>query len=71
MPRRSIQVWLEDRESAAVDAFVDAHEAKHGPCRAAAGGRYTYLLTPTGLGMHIEIQCACGEKLDVTDYGSW
>ncbi len=37
----------------------------------AAGGAVTYAFTPTGLGEVCEIICACGEKINVTDYDSW
>ena len=35
--------------------------------RIAAGGLITYCFTPTNLGVVTEIQCACGEKGNVTD----
>ncbi len=35
------------------------------------GGRISFVFTPTGLGTCIEIQCICGEKLNVTEYDSW
>ena len=37
----------------------------------AIGGRLTFSFTPTGLGCITVIKCACGEKLDLTDYDSW
>lgn len=37
----------------------------------AIGGRYTYHITPTGIGTVTSVSCACGEKKDVTDYDSW
>ncbi len=37
----------------------------------AIGGRLTYQFTPTGLGVIIVVKCACGESVDLTDYGSW
>ena len=37
----------------------------------AIGGAITYMFTPTGLGICVEAQCACGEKINVTDYDEW
>lgn len=35
----------------------------------AAGGLITYCFTPTNRGLVTEIQCACGEKGNVTNFG--
>lgn len=37
----------------------------------AVGGRLTYLTTPTSLGSVEEVACACGAKINLTDYDSW
>lgn len=37
----------------------------------AIGGAYTFCFTPTGLGDMIEVKCADGTKLDLTDYDLW
>ena len=37
----------------------------------AIGGRLTYTFTPTGLGIVTRVECACGEKYDLTDYECW
>lgn len=37
----------------------------------AIGGAYTWSFTPTSLGVVSTLKCACGEKLDVSDYDSW
>ncbi|GMQ95321.1 MAG: hypothetical protein BMS9Abin13_434 [Patescibacteria group bacterium] len=37
----------------------------------AIGGRISYIFTPTGIGCVVEVKCACGEKVDITDYGDW
>lgn len=34
----------------------------------AIGGAYTWCVTRTSLGQVITVECACGEKLDVSDY---
>lgn len=35
------------------------------------GGRITFCFTPTGLGVVKVIKCACGQRLDVTEYEEW
>lgn len=37
----------------------------------AIGGRLTYRFTPTGIGLIIVVECACGEKINCTDFSSW
>jgi hypothetical protein len=37
----------------------------------AIGGRLTYSFTPTGLGLITSVECACGEKLNLTDFDMW
>ena len=37
----------------------------------AIGGALEYCFTPTGIGITCIIKCACGEKLDLTDYEDW
>lgn len=42
-----------------------------GKIASAIGGRITFLFTPNSLGMCVEVKCACGEKIDVTDTSGW
>ena len=37
----------------------------------AIGGRLTFSFTPTGLGDVVEVSCACGEKINLTNYDDW
>jgi len=37
----------------------------------AIGGRWTWSFTQTGLGCIMILKCACGEKIDLTDYENW
>jgi hypothetical protein len=37
----------------------------------AIGGRMTFQFTPTSLGVISQVKCACGEKIDLTDYKGW
>jgi hypothetical protein len=59
----NLRIWLERHDENC--RFAD--RASQG----AAGGRLSYTFTPTGIGCGIKVGCACGEKVDVTDYDSW
>ncbi len=37
----------------------------------AIGGGLSYIFTPTGLGTTIVVKCACGEKINLTNYDEW
>ena len=37
----------------------------------AIGGRLTYCFTPTSLGVIVEVKCACGKKIGITEYEDW
>lgn len=37
----------------------------------AAGGGESFIFTPTGLGLCVSVQCACGAKQDITDISCW
>jgi len=37
----------------------------------AAGGMTSWKFTPTGIGMAIEVFCACGASENITDYENW
>ena len=37
----------------------------------AIGGAYTFCFTPTGLGTMVEVKCADGTSLDLTEYEYW
>lgn len=37
----------------------------------AIGGAYTFCFTPTGLGDFVEVKCADGTSLDLTEYEYW
>jgi hypothetical protein len=37
----------------------------------AIGDRLTYQFTPTGLGIIKVVKCACGAKLNLTNYEDW
>ena len=31
----------------------------------------TWHFTETGIGLHIEVTCTCGARLDITEYEKW
>lgn len=37
----------------------------------AIGGRLRYEFTPTGIGTIVNVQCLCGERLELTESGNW
>jgi hypothetical protein len=37
----------------------------------AIGGAYTWCFTPTGIGVACTVKCACGDKIDITNYDLW
>jgi hypothetical protein len=63
---------LGEPESLMARRFMDLHNSIHGTYAGAAGGRYSWRITSTGIGTITVVVCgACGEELDVTDYESW
>ena len=61
---------LNDEEMTKLNKWLKKHD-KTCPFKkeqGAIGGRLTYSFTPTGLGIITEVECACKEKIDLTDY---
>jgi len=50
---------------------TDEHGIKNEIYVGAIGGSLTYCFTPNGIGTAEGVKCACGEKLDLTDYDLW
>jgi len=70
-PRKRLDFYLSDLEYDRIQEFFETHK-KSCPSHSTIGGKYTYHITPTGLGNVIEIECGCcGTKLDITDIDSW
>ncbi len=60
------------KEQDLAQRFMKRHEKRHGRCRAAAGGRFSYTFTPTGLGIVTSIACvSCRKKKTLTDFTEW
>ena len=60
--QKKIKKWIIDHE-------VKKHGQKKGEYHytGAAGGCYSYIFTPTGLGTIGSIKCSCGEEFTFTD----
>lgn len=63
---------ISEHERETLDAWLEEHKPI---CtvvlKAAARGRLTFHFTPTTIGVVTHVSCACGDRIDVTDYGSW
>ena len=77
-PRTGYILSAEDRELcnkwiAEHNKTCEYHDDGTTPCNpcGAIGGRFTYNFTPTGLGLITTMECACGEKLELTDFDMW
>ena len=51
--------------------YVDSDGNKIKNSGGAIGGLSTYKFTPTGIGVAIIAECACGEETNITDYDMW
>ena len=54
-----------------VEKYMDWGKKHSKTCKlppVCCGGTITFSFTPTGLGEGLEVKCACGEKIDLTDY---
>lgn len=72
-----IKFTLNEVESEAAESFIKKHK---NCCKeklgkeffSSTGGGFTYLITPTGLGLCVSIRCnSCGQIKDITDSESW
>jgi hypothetical protein len=61
---------LNELESARAREFQEEHRERHGRSKAAIGGRFTFEINVSSIGNFVVIRCACGERRDLTDYGS-
>ena len=72
-PQPAFYLSKEQRE-AARQWMHDHDAAKHIPpgkkfrYSGAIGGAYTWCYTGTSIGVVVTVECACGEKFDVSDY---
>lgn len=65
-----INFTLTELEVKRTRQFYEEH--KDCPFRSATGGKYTFMITPTGLGDCINIRCnSCHKEQGITDIDSW
>lgn len=66
----TIDINFSESEKKAYKSFVKKHKKCDGV--GAIGGSISYIITPTGLGNIVEVQCnSCGSKKDITDTSNW
>ena len=67
---KEVSFSLTDLEEERLEEFYDKH--CDCPFTSGAGGKYTFIITPTGFGPCISIRCnSCEEEKDITDWESW
>lgn len=67
-----IQFKLDDKEEALAKEWLANHKEKC-PIKyaGAIGGQYTWCFTDTSIGDIAVLKCACGGKVDLTDFEDW
>lgn len=63
--------YISEEEGQVIRAFLDEHNAIHRGKDGAIGGRFTYSFTPTSLGQITCVKCACGAKINATNFEDW
>lgn len=56
-----------EEEMAEADKWVEQHYNKTKHHGGAAGGNFSYIIIPTGLGIIKEVKCSCGESHTIQD----
>jgi hypothetical protein len=69
----SFNFTVPEKESKKAENWICKHKevCEIGNDVGAIGGKHTWSFTQTGLGCIIVLKCACGEKIDLTDYKNW
>lgn len=73
----SIKFELDNKEVEAANKFFElhkdcCHKILNKPVFSTIGGGFSYIITPTGLGNCISIECnSCGEIKDITNSDNW
>lgn len=62
----SISTWMRKHQEEAHGAKT---EDQHLRLQGCSGGRYTYIFTPTGLGISGVIRCVCGAEFEFQEIG--
>lgn len=72
-----ISFTLDKTESNSAREFIKQHmncceEILNKEIFSSTGGGFSYIITPTGLGLHINIRCnSCGKTKDITNSKNW
>ena len=66
-----ITFTISDQEEKKLIKWKQQHHCKAINKQATEGGRFTYIFTPTGLGICTTVKCMCGEKINLTDTNDW
>lgn len=63
---------IDDKQSDSADKWMKAQSTKSAETFGAIGGRFSFVFTPTGLGMITTVRdSVLNEELNLTDFGSW
>lgn len=62
---------LDGNERKKLEKWECYKKCKNKKSEGTIGGRLTYSFTPTGLGVVTIVCCACGNKINLTDFNSW
>ncbi len=66
-----IQFDLSKKEEEAFNFWREKHKQECILYEKGVSRLNTFKFTPTSIGCSVEVECSCGEKIDVTDYESW
>jgi len=59
---------IQGRALARTNRFLERHRKKHGRTNAAAGGRFVFRFSPTGLGTFVSVVCLdCNHYINAED----
>ena len=65
-----MKIEISEKEKQRADFFIQQH--RRCVLNSTEGGKFTYEVTPTGLGNLVRIRCnACGKTRDITDLTTW
>lgn len=68
---------LSPKEAEKAETWQTQHECMYSPGpdglpqTGPIGGRWSFVFTPTSIGVAVEVRCACGAEEDITDYCCW
>jgi hypothetical protein len=57
---KKFMIWLQEHNKTCSDIDTGV-----------IGGRVTFQFTPTSLSVITQVKCACGKKINLTDYKGW